>query len=494
MNNVNVYQPQLSVKLWKTINRRTVDGTTPVAQRFMQPNQSLELTAWLGDGGGVHTSKSIRQPAGGWQVTLVDQPYASGGSLESLYGLIEPQDYVEVRFRHGPAAADSNPSKIPILMRGFVGSVQRTEVMGADGKPSRAVVVRGQDYGKILSLLRIQYLPGYVIGQDILTAFKLFEHWGAGFTTSLSVNDFLSQVVTAIVNPFLQSLMPANSTNPTNINPLASVQGTTSVTSIQTAQGSIWEILRDYCDVGGGWNELFTQDTEQGVNLVLRPAPFLDLAGKKIQSDAPDLKPIVVPDSDVISLDVQRSDANVSNYFWTRAPLYDMNGDNLYRMLWGVGASSDSSISTAGYLNSAVQYYGTRYLQVDTQCGASDIKSVASGKSAAENATRDDSMFTWIQGRREALLAANKDNAMLESGTMRIRANEAITPGNYVQLVRGDFRALYYVTGVDTDIVPFAGAFQTLHVERGTGFAERISAGGVQSPYLSEMTNAANGA
>jgi hypothetical protein len=102
-------------------------------------------------------------------------------------------------------------------------------------------------------------------------------------------------------------------------------------------------------------------------------------------------------------------------------------------------------------------------------------------------------MFTWIQGRREALLAANKDNAMLESGTMRIRANEAITPGNYVQLVRGGFRALYYVTGVDTDIVPFQGAFQTLHFERGTGFAERISAGGVQSPYLAEMASAANG-
>jgi len=492
LNNVNVYTPQLSVKLFKTINRRTVDGTTPVAQRFMQPNQSLELTGWLGGGGGVHTSKSIRQPAGGWQVTLVDQPYADGGSMDSVYGLIEPQDYVQVRFRHGPATG-SNPSQIPILMRGFVTSVQRTEVMGSDGRPSRAVIVRGQDYGKILSLLRIQYLPGYVIGQDILTAFALFERWGQGFTTSLSVNDFLSQVVTAIVNPFIASMMPKDTPNPTSITPLASVQGTSSVTSIQTAQGSIWEILREYCDVAGGWNEMFVQDTEQGVNLVLRPAPFLDLLGKKIQPDAPDLKPIVVPDSDVISLDVQRSDSNVSNYFWTRAPLYDLNGDGLNRMLWGAGASNDSSISTAGYLNSAVQYYGTRYLQVDTQCGASGIKSADSGKSAQENGTRDDSMFTWIQGRREALLAANKDNAMLESGTMRIRANEAITPGNYVQLVRGGFRALYYVTGVDTDIVPFQGAFQTLHFERGSGFAERISAGGVQSPYLAEMASAANG-
>jgi hypothetical protein len=77
---------------------------------------------------------------------------------------------------------------------------------------------------------------------------------------------------------------------------------------------------------------------------------------------------------------------------------------------------------------------------------------------------------------------------------MRVRANEAIVPGSYIQLVRGGFSALYYVTQVDTDLIPFTGAFQTLHVERGTGFVNRISAGGVASPYIAELATAANGA
>lgn len=496
MNNIQVYQPDVRVTLYKTIGRKTLDGTNPVSQRFITTNQTLDLTAWLGESGGFRTSKSIREPAGGFTVTLADQAYAQGGALESLYGLIEPQDMIEIRMRHNTPNSSANPSLPPILMRGFVSTVQRGETMGQDGRPQRAVIISGQDYGKIWQILQIKYLPQYVVGADVISGFSLFERFGVGFQTVMSGSDFVTQVVQKIVNPFLQGLMPANTPNPSQISIDSSFfpSGTSAVPMIQQAEGTFYNILQTYCDVGV-WNELYLEDREDGVYCVYRPNPFVDINGALIQPTAPPLTPINLYDQDVISLNVSRSDANVANYYWVRSPLFEMVSDGVVRQQWGLQASTRDTVVQDTYLNCADQYYGLRVMEVDTQMGGDDLTTANSGQPNAQQIVRDTSTVNWISSRREIMLLQNRDNVLFESGMIRARANEEIRPGNYVNLIRGSFQASYYVTQIDTDYVAFQGVFASLQVERGTGFIERLKReGGANSPYLAELTGAVNGA
>lgn len=494
MNNIPVYQPAVKVTLYKTIGRKTIDGTNPVSQRFIQTNQTLDLTAWLGEAGGFRTSKSIREPAGSFSITLADRAYATGGALESLYGLIEPQDFIEIRMRHNVPGSSANPSLPPVLMRGYVSSVRRSETMGQDGRPSRSITISGQDYGKLWQMLQILYLPQYVVGQDIISGFKLFQRFGEGFQTTMKAPDFVTQMVQKVVNPYLKTLMPANSPNPVEIKLDVSVtHGTTSVTGPQNQEGSIYNILKTYSDIGV-WNELYMEDREDGVYCVYRPNPFLDINGNLIQSDAPKLTPVILPDSDIISLNVERSDANVANYYWVRAPRFDLSSDQVMRQQFAMQDATRSTVILDKYLNTADQYYGIRVMNVDTQQGGDDVTTFNSGQRGAQQSQRDTGMANWINDRREIMLNQNKDNVLLESGTIRTRANEDIRPGVFVKAVRGGFSALYYVVQVDTDYVPFQGLFATLVVERGTGFVERLKReGGVDSPYLAELTGAVNG-
>ena len=491
--NIQLYTPDVRVVLYKTIGRQTVDGQTPVSQRVLDTNKTIDLTPYLGEAGSLRVSKSIREPAAGWSLTLADKPYSQGASLESLYGLIEPMDFVEIRMRHNlPGASTGNPTKPPILMRGFVSGISRNEAMGNDGKPMRTVTLNGQDMGKLWQIMQIKYMPGYVVGENYLSSFKLYERFGVGFVTGMTAGAFVQEVINSLVNPFLSSLMPPNSPNPTAITPEVSVaNGIVDVGGVQSQQGTIYSLLSYFGDVGV-FNELYLEDREDGVYCVYRPNPFIDINGNVIQPDAAELVPITVPAKDVISLNVSRSDENVSNYYWTRAPRFELVSD-IYRSQWALGADP-ASVDLGQYPNSAEQFYGVRLLETESQQGGNDVTTMASGQPAAQQTNRDASMANWINNRRAIVVASNKDNVLLESGTARIRANELIKPGTYVRIVRGSFSSTFYVVGVDLDYVPYQGLFQTLKLERGDGFINRVTAGaGVQSPYNAEMSGLANG-
>ncbi|CAB5280123.1 hypothetical protein IST455A_01006 [Burkholderia multivorans] len=287
MNPVNVYQPQVSVTLHKLNARKTLNGKDPVSNRFASVGQTVDLTQFLGDGAGWRTTKGVREPAGGFSITLVDAPLYSGGALDSLAGVIEPMDAIEVRFRHGPAAAGSNPSRPDIHMRGFVSRIKRSDTMDSDGKPHRTVTITGLDYGGVLQRLQVRFLPGYESGKDLLTGFKLFELFGVGYQTTLKVNDFATQMFDKVVNPYLTSMLAGLSQResaqpstyspiPTSIKVEANVRGTSAITQIQTAEGNISSLLRRWTDTGL-WNEGYIEDREDGVYYVLRPNPFLGI-------------------------------------------------------------------------------------------------------------------------------------------------------------------------------------------------------------------------
>ncbi|ATI15625.1 hypothetical protein [Bordetella phage vB_BbrM_PHB04] len=501
MTSVKVYQPDLRVTLYKTIKRTTLDEDTPVSARFQGIDQKIDLTPFLSESSGLRTSKSVREAAGGFSITVGDKPYKGIDTFETLYGVIEPMDFIEIRVRHSPpdlignlaAGADDDPTRPPIVMRGFVSKVDRNETMGADGKPQRSVVINGQDYGKLWQMLQILYLPGYVIGQDILSNFKLFERFGVGFQTAMKGGEFVTQMIQKVVNPYLKKLMPENSPNPTEIQLDISAQhGTTSITGPQNQEGTIYDLMRTYTDVGI-WNELYLEDREDGVFCVYRPNPAQSVDGKPIQDDAPEPTIVDLPDVDVLSMSVSRSDTNVANFYWVRAPRFEMVGDITMR-LFAIQGADKKTVLLEDYPNTKTSLYGLRVMYGQTEMGGDDVTTFNSGQKAADSRKRDSGMASWIADRRRIMVEQNKDNVVLESGTMRVRGNEQIRAGCYVRIKRGTFNALYYVVQVDHDYIPFNGFFSTLTVERGMGFVERAKrGGGSDSPYLSELLGTLNG-
>src|ERR1035437_7882563 len=120
-------KPGLQVTLLKNVSRTTLDGATPVAQRFSGAMQSIDLTPYIGAHNGVRVSKSVREPAGSFSITMTDQLYYPGTTLtsrgpksygDSLYSLIEPMDGIEIRMTGNAykQAGNGAASKIPIMM------------------------------------------------------------------------------------------------------------------------------------------------------------------------------------------------------------------------------------------------------------------------------------------------------------------------------------------------------------------------------------------
>lgn len=530
---VRVYTPDVQVRVWKTVVRpstnadasvvgtSSVNSTDDLVKSATQdvansaglvvdlagqkpvpspggfaPNQVLDLTPFLGDGCAVHISKSVRDMAGAFSLTLVDKPTLHHGLFDSIYGLVEAQDYVEIRVRHfKPGVGLTDDADPPVYMRGFVSEVVRTQEMGADGKPHRSVTISGQDMGKLLGLIQIMYTAGYLIGQDILSAFPLFEKYQVGFSTTLKATDFVQQVIEKIVNKFLKSMMPANSPNPTEIKlDMAAVPGVCSLNGAQTQEGTLYHLLTYFTDVGV-WNEMFIESRNDGEYLVFRPAPTKDINGKLIQPGAVQPTTIDVQTEDLIGLRVARSDANTANYYWTRSPRFELVSDVYQRLfalqsaeIQDVQASDADGVNLTHYANSAQRYYGMRAMLTETQMGGDDITTMNSGLPTDEQAKRDTSIMGWITARRTAVAAANRDNAILETGTAKIRADERIRAGVYVNIWQGAFMSTFYVPKVDVEYVPYEGMFMTLTLERGTGYIARMNGGkGMNSVWLQEM-------
>lgn len=500
MRPVPVYEPKFAVRLFKTIKRKTVNGVEPTSERFQGAQSSIDLSPWFGDSSSITTFKSIDAPAGGFQFTMPDKPYSQAGGLDSLYGIIEPMDLIEIRLRHGVPTAGTG-STLPVVMRGFVSSVDRDEEMAPGGTPTRTVTITGQDYGKIWQMIQIFYGPNYIIGQDILSNFKLMDRFGAGLNNALTNVDFLKLGV-QMINEYLAKVVPQGSGFPQiTVRSEGVVEGSVGITGIQSAEGTIYELLKRYTDIGP-FNELFLTEDDDGVYVVYRQNPALNLAGQPlypkvttapyggdVSVDAAQLVVIDVPEKDLVWIKVRRSDAGVANYYWVSAPAFSLNSDLLMRQLGATDSNEAKTVDLGQYGNSSVELYGHRLMMVETKLGGPNVNNVKSGLTEQEHDQRDNDLFGWTGDRRKFLVAQNKDNSILETGSIQIRGNENIRPGNYVRVRRGMVASLYYVTSVTHHMVPFKGFMTTLTVSRGQGFADRIKmGGGADSPYLAELT------
>lgn len=496
--------PLISVRLYKTISRTTIDGQTPVSTRYSGKDEYIDLTGYLGEGSAVRTSKSIREPAGAFSVTFADKPNSAGivsgmgpvVALESIHGLIEPMDIVEIRMWGG---VGPTPAELPIKMRGFVTEVQRQQTMGQDGKPVRQVVITGQDYGKIWQTYQVIYLQAYSEGTPLLTTYALNELFGIGVVNAMPAGEFVRMMIEKVINPHIARFVPENSPMPKKIETGDGVtvkHGTVNL-SYQEIQGSIYDFLKGHSDQP--WNELYVEDRQDGVHLVYRPQPALRLSGdakdRKIMPDAPDPVYVPITDSNIQSYSVSRTDNTVANFYWVTSPRFDLISD-MQRKQASIPAD-DGTVSLKDYPNAAMKYYGTRPLYAETQHGEDTVTNQTSGQDQKGQDSRDNKQFSWIERRRMQLMDINRDNVVLERGSARIKGGpmrrdgkEAMKAGDYALFQFGTITSEAYVTQIDDEFLPFQSYITTLNFERGTGFAERVKMeSGRASPWLAEQAS-----
>lgn len=492
-------KPQVSVRLFKTISRQTIDGQSAVSARYEGKDDYIDLTPFLNLGSSVRTSKNVREPAGAFSITFADRPQIDiGNALESIYGLVEPMDMIEIRMWGG---VGPTPFELPIKMRGFVSEVQRSQTMGQDGKPQRQVVITGHDYGKIWQMFQVLHLAAYAERQALLTSYSLWEMFGVQAENTMAAGDFVIKMVSHVLNPFINNFVPEYSPMPRvlTVGEFIYVKHGVVNNSYQSTQGSIYDILKVHGDIGV-WNELFVQDLEDGVHVVYRPIPALHLTAPegaenaKIQEDAPD--PIVVDiyDNLIKSISAARSDANVANFYWVNNSRFDLI-DDMQRKLASI-PQDDGKVSIKEYPNSAVKYYATRPMYAETQQGEDTIKNMGSGQDASGQEDRSKKQESWIDKRRRLMVEMNRDNVVFERGSAVIKggpmrqdgSGECMKAGDYANFITGQMAYYAYVTQIDDEFLPFQGYTTTLVFERGEGFVTRASMeGGSQSPWLAEQ-------
>lgn len=499
------FMPDIQVLVLKNVGRETTNGKTPVSDRYKGAKKVIDLAPWLSDTSHIRTSKYIHQPAGAFSITVPDRP--DKADLDTLYGLVEPMDCVEIRFSHEPHKTKQG-GKLPIIMRGFITEVRRTESIQS-GRPVRTVTIAGQDYGKIWQILQIHYFKNYTVGQTLLTQFKFFAQYGAAFNI-MPAGDFVKAVVNEVVNDFLKQMGGRNKQQTNEAESGGGAEGEKKqedATPVQLLKvtdediqvtegvvspfgvnqfdgGSVYSLLTQNCDVGP-WNELFIEDREDGVHVVYRPNPYKNLDGEWLPKvKMPD--PVELPAGDIQSISVTRSDANVANYYWVDSPRFEIVHGSIYR---AVAAQGDpETFFVQQHKNCDPTLYGIRKMHEVTQQGDATAKHHGNGLKEADLKREMSLSVDWQTKRRVQLVEMNKDNVVFEAGSITCRGREEIKAGMYFNLTRGTVKSEGYIVGVDHDFVPFSHFSTTFQFQRGTGFAERAKRErGKEAPYYSEM-------
>jgi len=319
---VNLRTPTISIVLKKTVGRSKINGDVPVSERFAGQRSEIDLTPFC-DQLPIVVNKSVRDAAGSFSVSLVDR--INLDSQDSLYGLIEPMDLIEIRMAGNAFKYGGKP---PVLMRGFVSQVRRSQSMQADGRPIRRVIITGQDYGKIWQLMQLFILPNSPEGANLISSFPFFQRFGGDFNV-LAADVFVRQVFERIVNPYIAGIAgldPGGTPTATYVQMIGTdiqiMDGV--VAPFQYGgwnSGTVYELLTQNCDVGP-FNELFIEDRESGPFVVFRQNPFLDSSNEPIHGNSKDIEVVDITQDDVVSIDVCRSDSNVANYYWVETEAY----------------------------------------------------------------------------------------------------------------------------------------------------------------------------
>ncbi|MDR5878782.1 hypothetical protein [Caballeronia sp. LZ032] len=486
---IKTRKPGIQVVLHKNISRKTTSGKTPVSARYAGQSSVVDLTPYLSENNPVRVSKSVREPSGTFTLALADK--IDTDILDSLYSVIEPMDSIVIRISAWSATPDG--TNMPIMMRGFVSQVQRMEGMSADGKPTRTVVVSGHDYGKILQMMQIFFMPN--APEDaaaMITSFPFFAKFG-DFDNVMETGKFTQAVFDKVVNPYLANMSKNAASTDAVMQIATDIQVTESKVSlfgVGTFNGAnVHALIHSHGDIGP-WNEFFVEDRESGPVAVYRPNPFKDPAsGDFLMSGVTAPMVVGIDRSAIVSMTVARTDAHVANYFWADCPRFLTNYGSTARMLAYSSPQDSASFYVTDYGNVDPALYGVRKMEETTNQAGLDEPNNGNGtqNGPSRNAAQNGAL-SWIYNRRQQLYDLNKDNVVLETGSMRLSGRESIKAGRYLRLTHGTMQSEYYIVGVVHDFTPFGSYFTEVQFERGTGFVDRINKWSTQqAPYHSEM-------
>lgn len=468
---IPTFQPKISVTLKKVQRREGADRINYLAGSMIE---SIDLTPFLGEMGGVTTSRGLNQPAGTFQVVLADKMDAR--SMDTLYASVEAMDMLDIRF------ARLQQGELPIVMRGLVSHVSRDESMTQDGKPRRTITITGHDYGKFLQIMQVSYLREYVYGNFPLTAFPMFEVYGKWFGDH-TASQFVEEIVGSLVQNFIGEvwLWGALKEEPA-LKVAATVTGSrVGPFGIPTYEGDIWTLLTNWCDIG--WNELFIEDRTDAAYVVYRPVPYYDLAGDLIMASEGAVPPeeIEVGIDEVESLSLSRSDGNLANFFQIEAPLAE-----ILNMDWiKVQATQNGLTLVRDNRNCLPEIYGLKKMNARTMQSAESATIEALQAETAAKPVQAVAMGGWYKSRRDQMKRIHQDNVIYEEGQISMRGNEKVKAGMYVMLRRGSRTTRHYVTGVSHSFTPFQSFKTTLQVTRGESYIRRLGDAG--SPYQAEL-------
>lgn len=500
---MKAYSPQIKVTLIKSAPRTGMSfiDTDPlggsISTRFEPINslanryddiahRRIDLTRFFGDGGGVSTNKSIRDAAGNFTITLLDIMFSDFQAMESMYGLIEPMDMVEICFCHDAATMMTKTKTAgipPVVMRGFISEVRRDEAIGQDGRPSRKIILSGQDSGKILEMFLIYYLNNISTAQYYLAgAFNFMQKYGEEFGIQQNANEFLQNIVSKVLNPFMALIVGPSQDAALRYGfvPITSIEGAVSPFVLSTFQNiSLYQMLHSLLDVGV-FNELYVEDRENVVALVLRPSPFLDVSGKPIQGA--EIASVEISEDDMQSISVSRSDHGIANWFWVTNNHWNLISDQQNQLV--AQTANSNTAEKWNYPNCAASKYGFRNMQETVSLGPTKVINDYGSGLENNQVGEESTAASWLESRRVLLGELNKDNVVFETGSMRIMGNENVRAGMYLNVSRnGVVVNKYYVVSVSHEFIPFQGFFTTVHFERGTGYINRATE---LSPYIAE--------
>jgi len=334
-------------------------------------------------------------------------------------------DVIEIRMaREAPRGAP-----LPMVLRGFVSQVHRRTAMTEQG-PRRVVSISGQDYMKVLQIMRVFYLPTMQPGQDLLSTFKLFLNYSVDSSHFDTPAVFVKRVVDGAITKFLDGMRSGSGgkASPVEMITADATDGApnASVDPFGVQEwpgGSIYDLLATFGDVGA-WNELYMEDRDAGPVLVYRPAPFKTADGGFVQAGASAAE-VRLTAADIIDVDSSRTDDNVANFYWVAAPRLAL----VQQPLLQLDQTMNPKPALKGYQNADEDLYGVRLMEV-----ASNQLLRYDGKPEAEVAKGESLVIDQINEKRRVLVESNKDNVVLEQppGLLHVRRGREPSAGQNV--------------------------------------------------------------
>ena len=436
-----------------------------VTVQTYQSRQTIDVTDSVKS---ITTTKSLYNPSGTFQISFLPMRDEKG---LSWYHKLSPMDYVEIHLTR-----DAAKREIPVIMRGFIDSINFSVSVDTQGRPMRTYSVTGRDYGKILELSYIYYLKEMDNDMQILALpsyVKIAQKWGVKVEEGDPV-DIIEDLL-GVAQKQLDHIKALYTKAP-DLSYLGSdsIEGRLHSFSLSQDDGNVWAFMGFFSNPP--WNELYIIDLSSGPVLVFRKAPWKDLDRSLIQGNDSTYNQtlgdsIIFEPNDIQSLDLTRSENELKNYFFTYPTQNLVGSDTSFKTYVLKGASGVENLKTNPYFldlddkDAGMDRFGFRRLENNSEYISTADEDLVVSKTLAESLNRK-------------LMRAFRYNSAYESGSIVLRGSEQLIPGKYLKMYAGQASAVqpeYYMTQISHQI-----SFEkdtekwmtNVQVVRGTGFLD----------------------